>query len=82
MVFHGVTRVLTHRMSESEEPDFRSLIDFLDGIAVWVVSDPGTFEHVSAGAEGIWGVPAESIQQDPSALLERIHPDDRERILS
>jgi PAS domain S-box-containing protein len=69
-------------MSGSAEPDFRSLIDYLDGIAIWIVSDPGDFEYVSGGAEGIWGIPSEAIQNDSSNLLERIHPDDLETVLS
>jgi len=69
-------------MTGSAEPDFRSLIDYLDGIAIWIVSGPGEFEYVSAGAEGIWGVSAETIADDPSKLLDRIHPDDLEQIVS
>ncbi|MGQ4555665.1 ATP-binding protein [Halobellus sp. GM3] len=66
----------------SAEPDFRSLIDYLDGIAIWIVSEPEEFEYISAGAEGIWGISAEAIQNDPSALLDRIHPDDLDMVLS
>jgi len=69
-------------MKGSEEPDFRSLIDYLDGIAIWVVSDPGEFDYISAGAEDIWGISAETIQKDPSKLLERVHPDDLETVLT
>lgn len=69
-------------MDSPTEPDFRSLIDYLDGISIWIVSDPGTFDYVSAGAEGIWGISAETIREDPSELLDRIHPDDLETVLS
>ena len=72
-------------MSSSQslnKADFRSLIDYLDGIAIWVVSDPGEFEYVSSGAEDIWGIPAETLQEDPSRLIEATHPEDRDRIRS
>lgn len=62
--------------------DFRSLIDCLEASAVWIVSDLGEFEYVSAGAEDLWGVSADSLQRNPSLLIDAIHPDDRDRILS
>lgn len=65
-----------------DKADFRSLINYLDGIAIWVVSDPGEFEYVSSGAEDIWGIPAERFQEDPSRLIEATHPEDRDRIRS
>lgn len=69
-------------MDRSTEPDFRSLINYLDGISIWIVSDPGTFDYVSAGSEALWGISAETIQEEPSKLLDRIHPDDLETVLS
>lgn len=68
--------------SLSQRADFRSLVDRLDGIAVWIVSEPGEFEYVSAGFESIWGIPAESIRDDLSRLVESIHPEDRTRVRS
>jgi len=65
-----------------DKSDFRSLIDYLDGIAIWIVSDPREFDYVSSGAEDIWGIPAEVLQEDPSRLIEAIHPEDRDRIRS
>lgn len=65
-----------------DKGDFRSLIDYLDGIAIWVVADPGEFEYVSSGAEDIWGIPAERLQEDPSRLIEATHPEDQDRIRS
>ena len=72
-------------MSDSysgNEADFRSAIESLDGVAIWIVSEPGTFEYVSSGAEDIWGIPAEAIQNDATHLVDGIHPDDRERVIS
>lgn len=68
--------------SPDEEPDFRSLVDYLDGIAVWVVSTPGEFDYVSDGAEDIWGVPVAVIEDDPERMLSGIHPEDREWVRS
>ncbi|WP_459890478.1 PAS domain-containing sensor histidine kinase [Halostagnicola bangensis] len=69
-------------MSKSAEPDFQSLVDYLDGIAIWIVSDLGEFEHVSAGAEDIWGISAETIRNDPSNLLDQIHSEDVKTVVS
>lgn len=62
--------------------DYQSLLNHLEGIAVWVVSTPGEFAYVSDGAEDLWGVSAKAIQDDPSVLIERIHPTDRDLIAS
>ena len=66
----------------SERDDFRSLVDHLEGVAVWVVTEPGEFGYISEGFESIWGIPPEVVQDDISALTESIHPDDRERVQS
>lgn len=68
--------------SLTERADFRSLVDHLDGIAVWIVSEPGEFEYISAGFESIWGMPAEAVMNDVSRLVESIHPEDREQVRS
>jgi PAS domain-containing protein len=39
----------------SQRADFRSLVDHLDGVAIWVVTEPGEFEYISSGFEDIWG---------------------------
>lgn len=65
-----------------DKADFRSLINYLDGVAIWVVSDPGEFEYVSSGAEDIWGIPAERLQKNPSLVIEATHLEDRDRIRS
>ncbi|WP_144902740.1 PAS domain-containing sensor histidine kinase [Halobellus captivus] len=66
----------------SEPCDFRQLVNYIDGIALWIASEPGNFEYISAGVENIWGIPAETLQNDPSRVLDGIHPDDRERVRS
>jgi PAS domain S-box-containing protein len=68
--------------SLSERSDFRTLIDNLDGVAIWIASGPETFEYISDGFEDIWGIPAEEVKSDVSRLYETIHPEDRERVRS
>jgi len=68
--------------SLAQREDFRSIIDHIDGVTIWLVSEPGEFEYISAGFEDIWGVSPETIKDDPSRLLESIHPDDRETVAS
>ena len=65
-----------------QQADFRSLVDHLDGVAVWVASERGDFDYISDGFEDVWGIPPEEIENDPGRLVETIHPDDRERVRS
>ncbi|GAA0505676.1 PAS domain S-box-containing protein [Halorubrum aquaticum] len=60
--------------------DFRALFDHLDGVALWAATEPGTFDYVSDGFEGIWGIPSEEIEDDVDELLATIHPEDRDRV--
>ena len=59
---------------------FRRLFDQLDGVALWTATEPGTFDYVSDGFEGIWGIPPEEVRDDVDRLLETIHPEDRDRV--
>jgi len=63
-----------------QQDDFRSLVDRLDGVAVWIASADGDFEYISDGFEDVWGIPAAEIEADPERLIETIHPDDREYV--
>ncbi len=65
-----------------QQADFRSLVDHLDGVAVWVASERGEFDYISDGFEDVWGIPPEEIENDPERLVETIHPDDREHVRS
>ncbi|AHG02037.1 hypothetical protein HALLA_01675 (plasmid) [Halostagnicola larsenii XH-48] len=44
------------------------------------MTEPGEFDYISAGFEGIWGIPPEDVKDDISRLLDAIHPEDRERV--
>ena len=66
----------------SQREDFRSLVDHLEGIAIWTVTGPGEFGYISAGFEEIWGIPVEAVVNDVSRLVESVHPADRERLQS
>ena len=66
----------------TQREDFRSLVDNLDGVAIWTVTGPGEFGYISSGFEDIWGIPVTAVQDDPSRLVESVHPEDRERLES
>mgnify|MGYP000365613206 CR=1 FL=1 len=66
----------------SQREDFRSLVDHLDGVAIWTVTGPGEFGYVSSGFEEIWGIPVDTVVNDVSRLVESVHPADRERFES
>jgi PAS domain S-box-containing protein len=66
--------------SLGQRRDFQSLFDQLDGVALWTATEPDTFDYISDGFEGIWGIPPEEVQDDINRLLETIHPEDRDRV--
>ncbi|WP_340099740.1 PAS domain S-box protein [Salinibaculum salinum] len=48
---------------------------------VWITSpDSDGMSFVSAAYKEIWGQPRETLYEDSEAFLERIHPDDRDRV--
>jgi len=65
--------------SLGQRRNFRALFDQLDGVALWTATEPGEFEYISAGFEGIWGIPPEEVKDDVGRLLDTIHPEDRDR---
>nr|WP_277410224.1 PAS domain-containing sensor histidine kinase [Natrinema longum] len=67
-------------VSLGQRRDFRGLFDQLDGVALWTVTEPGEFDYISAGFEGIWGIPPEDVEDDITRLIDAIHPEDRERV--
>ena len=61
---------------------FRTFVDHLEAVAIWIVTEPDTFDYISAGFEDIWGLSPEAVQNDVSRLVESIHPEDRGYVLS
>jgi PAS domain S-box-containing protein len=66
--------------SLGQRRDFRTLVDQLDGVALWTATEPGEFDYISAGFEGIWGFPPAEVEDDVGRLLDSIHPEDRDRV--
>ena len=66
--------------SLGQRPDFRAMFDQLDGVALWTATKPGEFDYLSAGFEGIWGIPPEEVKDDITRLIDTIHPEDRDRV--
>lgn len=44
--------------------------------------ESATFSYLNSSFEQIWGKPVESIQSRPASLLETVHPEDREYLIS
>lgn len=59
---------------------FIELIDRLEKVCIWIVSDPGEFAYISDGFESIWGISPEKLKENPHLLVETIHPDDRDYV--
>lgn len=84
--YRGTTRDITkiveaERRADSAEVQLGAISHNIPGVVYRRVRHPdGRIEipYVSEGAENIFGIDAKSIIQDSRALLETLHPDDRE----
>lgn len=66
--------------SLGQRRDFRALFDQLDGVALWTATEPGEFDYISSGFEGIYGISPKEVQEDITRLIDTIHPEDRDRV--
>lgn len=64
-------------LRESEER-FREMADNLDAVFFLRDARTGQMLYISPAYERIWGRHAAALLEDPQALLEGVHPDDRE----
>lgn len=64
------------------ETTFQSLVDRLEGVAIWTASSPQEFDFLSDGFETIWGIPADTVVEEPCRLLDGVHPEDRNEVRS
>jgi len=66
-------------LRESEE-QFRQLAENIHEVFFVVALDPVRFAYVSSAFEEVWGVSRQELYLRPSAWIEAVHPDDRERV--
>jgi PAS domain S-box-containing protein len=71
-------RAQAQRLAES----FRDLVDTLDAIVVEADAETFHITFVNERAEAILGYPREAWLTDPSFLVNRMHPDDRDRAVT
>ncbi len=68
---------------EDAEPGgiFRQVVENINDV-VWVnsLADSGRLEYVNAAYEQVWGRSVASLYEDRNALLETVHPEDRDRV--
>ncbi len=79
--FQDVTsrRKAERALQESEER-FRQLAEHIESV-FWIAAPDGeTLEYVSPAYTDIWGEPPDVLYEDSSRWLERVHPEDRERV--
>ncbi|MFD1600711.1 ATP-binding protein [Halobellus rarus] len=67
---------------EVQEDDILALLNHLEGVAFWIASDTSGVDYVSSGIEEIYGISAKTFQEDFEHLIDRIHPEDRDRVLN
>ncbi len=70
---------IEENLSESKLK-FRQLIDNVRDVLY--IIDTKTFQvlYLNEAFEKIWGIPCEQVYQNPLAWIERVHPEDREKI--
>jgi len=83
----GIGRDITERKRREEKLRRRDrrLEEIRKNITdvVWMSpADKSDIEFLSTAYEDIWGRTTEEVREDPSSIVEAIHPDDRERVRS
>ena len=66
-------------LRESEE-QFRQLAENIHEVFFVVALDPVRFAYVSNAFEEVWGMSRQELYLRPSAWIDVVHPDDRERV--
>lgn len=80
---YAKSRLRLVRAAKDAEHRFRGLMEHAPDMVFWLAApDRSRFHYVSLSVERLWGCPPERIYEDPAALLEFVHPDDRERFLT
>ena len=85
VVFNGVLLNVTQRKEAEQElhERGRQLEQIRKNVTdvVWMSpKDKTEIEFVSEAYEDIWGRPLQELKETPNAVVEAIHPDDRERV--
>ena len=66
-------------LRESEE-QFRQLAENIHEVFFVVALDPVRFAYVSDAFEEVWGMSRQELYLRPTAWIDAVHPDDRERV--
>ena len=72
-------RAAEDSLRESEE-QFRQLAENIKEVFFVVALDPVRFAYVSNAFEEVWGMSRQELYQRPTAWIDAVHPDDRERV--
>ncbi|TAJ97857.1 MAG: PAS domain-containing hybrid sensor histidine kinase/response regulator [Candidatus Manganitrophaceae bacterium] len=71
-----------HRQAEAAQQRYRDLIEGLNSTMVWEMgAESFQFTFVSQRAETLLGYPLDRWYTDPSFWRDKLHPEDRERVL-
>ena len=68
------------RELRDREEKFRQVAENLEQVLWMTDPNKGAVIYVNPAYEDVWGRPRESLYEEPTAFLEGIHPDDRERV--
>jgi diguanylate cyclase (GGDEF)-like protein/PAS domain S-box-containing protein len=72
-------RAAEESLRESEE-QFRQLAENIHEVFFVVALNPVRFAYVSSAFEEVWGMPCQELYLRPTAWIDAVHPDDRERV--
>src|SRR5581483_9291823 len=70
----------TSELSESEKK-FRQLAENIREVFWMMDPQTGAFLYVSPAFDELWEIPVESVIRDPETWFERVHAEDRERVV-
>lgn len=74
-------RVETEAELAESEQRFRQMAENIDSVFWLSMPDLDEILYVSPAYEEIWGRPVESLYEDPTAGLDAVHPEDRDRVI-
>jgi diguanylate cyclase (GGDEF)-like protein/PAS domain S-box-containing protein len=72
-------RAAEQSLRESEE-QFRQLAENIREVFFVVALDPVRFAYISNAFEEVWGISRQELYLRPTAWIDAVHPDDRERV--
>jgi PAS domain S-box-containing protein len=86
LVIAAIRDVTEHQAIEAalreSENRLRQLAETVDTVFTLRELDPPSYLYVSPGVHALTGIGVEELQRNPRALIDLVHPEDRERVMA